>query len=185
MNRHLTTYLTLIGLELLLVAFVRRQTAGEGGIRPLIGAVPRTLGAATRDVLVAGATWTTWIAFARLWSRVVPHPPSRAVASLIPAGAVDAVLWVLVSCCAGFAEELAFRGALQRWGERRFHRAAFSIAFQAVAFGIVHGYQGVEPIARITMYGVLFGVVARWRGSLVPPMLAHAWTDISAGLLHI
>jgi len=33
------------------------------------------------------------------------------------------------------------------------------------------------------LYGLLFGLVAGWRRSLRPGMIAHAWTDIFAILL--
>jgi hypothetical protein len=38
------------------------------------------------------------------------------------------------------------------------------------------------PCLRITGFGLLFGCLAEWRKSLRPGMIAHAWTDIFAGL---
>jgi membrane protease YdiL (CAAX protease family) len=37
----------------------------------------------------------------------------------------------------------------------------------------------VRSIINITAIGLLFGIVAKWRKSLVPGMLAHAATDIA------
>ena len=51
---------------------------------------------------------------------------------------------------------------------------------QAIVFGVTHGYQGVRSVLGITAIGLLFGIVAKWRNSLVPGMLAHAATDIIA-----
>ncbi len=35
----------------------------------------------------------------------------------------------------------------------------------------------------ITVYGALFGLLAWWRRSLRPGMIAHAWTDIFSGVI--
>ena len=53
-----------------------------------------------------------------------------------------------------------------------------AVLFQAIVFGIGHLYEGVGQVARITLFGVLFGLLALWRKSLRPGMVAHAWSDI-------
>jgi hypothetical protein len=45
-------------------------------------------------------------------------------------------------------------------------------------FGVGHFYEGIGAAARITLFGVLFGLLALWRKSLRPGMIAHAWSDI-------
>jgi membrane protease YdiL (CAAX protease family) len=47
-----------------------------------------------------------------------------------------------------------------------------------VVFGIAHAYQGVKPTITIAVYGVLYGVLVHYRGSLVPGMLTHACADM-------
>jgi len=94
---------------------------------------------------------------------------------LVPRGAFELGVWVLVSIVAGVCEEIVFRGYLQR-------RLPIGVVTQAIVFGISHGYQGVRSIINITVIGLLFGVVTKWRRSLVPGMLAHAATDIAAML---
>jgi membrane protease YdiL (CAAX protease family) len=56
---------------------------------------------------------------------------------------------------------------------------------QAILFGVTHGYQGARACLTITLYGLLMGVLANARGSLRPGMIAHAWTDIAAGIFRI
>lgn len=46
-----------------------------------------------------------------------------------------------------------------------------------------HGYQGVQACLAIAIYGVPFTLLALWRKSLRPGMIAHAWTDMAGGLL--
>ena len=103
---------------------------------------------------------------------------------MLPVGPAESIAWILLSISAGFAEELAFRGALLRALKRRYG-TTLAIVGQGVIFGVVHAYQGGAALARIVAYGVLFGLVARWRRSVAPGMIAHAWTDIAAGLLHL
>jgi len=45
-----------------------------------------------------------------------------------------------------------------------------------------HSYEGAWAVAKITAYGILFGLLAAWRRSLRPGMLAHAWSDIFAAV---
>jgi membrane protease YdiL (CAAX protease family) len=117
--------------------------------------------------------WVAWVGVLRLLDAWVPRSTSEVVGAMLPVGGVEAALWVLLALAAGSAEELAFRGyLLQKIG----------VVGQALVFGILHAYQGLASMVRITVYGLMFGVVARRRRSLVPGMLAHAWTDIAAGL---
>jgi hypothetical protein len=95
------------------------------------------------------------------------------------------VLWVLVSCSAGFAEELAFRGYLLRKARARTGSTVLALIIQAIVFGVLHGYQGARAVAGVTLYGMAFGLIALWRRSLRPGMMAHAWTDIAAGIFQI
>jgi hypothetical protein len=54
-----------------------------------------------------------------------------------------------------------------------------------VLFGISHGYQGIEACVKIACYGALFGLLALWRRSLRPGMVAHAGSDILGGIFGI
>jgi len=84
----------------------------------------------------------------------------------------------MMSITAGFCEELVYRGYLQRQFLVLTGSVALAVLAQAVLFGAGHWYQGVKMVIVITVLGVLFGVFARWRKSLRPGMIAHAWGDI-------
>lgn len=184
MTSHVTLYLSLIALEALLTwAAYRWAHAAGWTIGDLVGARSMKPAAVIRDVAIAAALWGTFTLAMHGWTLLRGSTPSPAVDRLLPHGPVDATLWILLSLSAGFAEELMFRGYLQRRLETR--GPILAILGQAVIFGVMHFYQGFWPVVRITIYGVMFGVVARWRRSLRPGMIAHAWTDIAAGLLQI
>jgi len=126
------------------------------------------------DIVVAGALF-----FAIRFASIAIHrlmPIDDHTAFMKPQTIVEIAVWIVVSCVAGFCEEIVFRGYLQR-------RLPIGVVAQAIVFGISHGYQGVRSVIGITVIGLLFGVVAKWRRTLVPGILAHAATDIVGGLL--
>jgi membrane protease YdiL (CAAX protease family) len=81
---------------------------------------------------------------------------------------------IWLSICAGFGEEIFFRGAIQHW---------LGIPVTAVIFVAIHGY--LDPRNwRISLYGVfmtggmmVLGLFAHHYG-LIAPMIAHAIIDI-------
>lgn len=111
------------------------------------------------------------------------HPSgAKVVEQLLPRGAWEMLVWVLLAVSAGFCEEYVFRGYLQQ----QFHAITGSIGaaivVQAAVFGFAHGYQGGVLMAVIFIYGIVFGAVAQWRKSLRPGMIGHAWLDFLSGL---
>lgn len=54
---------------------------------------------------------------------------------------------------------------------------------QGIVFGAAHGYQDEKYMLMIAAYGALFGLLAHWRRSLRPGMLAHCLQDGIGGLL--
>ncbi|HTX76758.1 MAG TPA: CPBP family intramembrane glutamic endopeptidase [Terracidiphilus sp.] len=102
---------------------------------------------------------------------------------LAPATASEIAAWILVCALAGFAEEIVFRGYLQRqftaWG-----RGALwcGVVFSAILFGMAHGYQGARNMVLLSVFGALFSLLAIFRRSLRAGMIAHAWQDLIAGL---
>ena len=62
-------------------------------------------------------------------------------------------------------------------------QAEAMIIAQGVLFGAAHGYQGTKLMFTIGVYGALFGILAAWRKSLRPGMMAHFLQDFISGLL--
>jgi len=80
---------------------------------------------------------------------------------------------------------VVFRGYFQQQFEAWTRSPSIALLLQAALFAVSHGYQGARACAKIAVFGVLFGLVALWRGSLRPGMIAHALTDIVGGIARI
>jgi uncharacterized protein len=93
------------------------------------------------------------------------------------------VLWIALSVSAGICEEAIFRGYLQRQFAAFTRSAPAGIILSAIAFGAGHAYQGSRMTVLIALYGLMFGLLAHWRGSVRPGMIAHAWQDSLSGLV--
>ncbi|MGH7652811.1 MAG: CPBP family intramembrane glutamic endopeptidase [Gemmatimonadaceae bacterium] len=115
------------------------------------------------------------------------HPrdtaPGGIVQAILPHGPVESILWIGLSVSAGICEEAIFRGYLQRQFIALTGSSAVGILLSAVVFGFGHAYKGVVGALQITVFGVLFGILAYWRRSLRPGMIAHTLTDSFAGVM--
>ena len=179
-------YLSLAAIQGALLYYVwKGLRRGGTRLRELIGG--RWAGAKdiVADAILAAGLWTAWALVAATWSHLSGPPQSASIQPLLPHGALDATLWVALSAAAGFTEEIVFRGYFQRQFEAWTGSRPFALLLQGALFGIGHGYQGMEACLRIAAYGILFGLVALWRRSLRPGMLAHGATDILAGIFGI
>jgi membrane protease YdiL (CAAX protease family) len=180
-------YLSLIAMEWGLFTYV-----WKGGLRRTGTKLSELIGgrwASAQDVLVdcglALGLWGTWAVIARVWDRSFGAGRAASIQSLLPQRAVEILLWMGVCISAGFCEELVFRGYFQKQFENFSHSRWVALFLQAVLFGVSHGYQGVEACVKIAVYGALFGLLAVWRGSLRPGMMAHAWSDIFSGIFGV
>ena len=180
-------YLSLIAAEWGLFLYVARAGLSRTGVRSrdLIGGRWSGRSDILRDLGLALALWGIWTIAGMVWSRWLSHDHPASIQQLLPRGGLEALLWVTLSVSAGICEEFVFRGYFLRQFEALSGSRPIAVVAQAVLFGISHGYQGVAACAHIAAYGILFGWFAVWRGSLRPGMIAHAWTDIAAGLLGI
>lgn len=94
--------------------------------------------------------------------------------------------WVIpLTLFVGFYEEVAFRGFLLRrldvaLGERiplEKQRLVWAAVLSGLLFGGLHGYQGVMGVLQTSAVGVALGLLAVWRGSTWPPIVAHFTID--------
>lgn len=108
---------------------------------------------------------------------------NQATRNMLPHGPTEVVVYLLLALTAGFCEELIFRGYLQRQFTALTRAAAGGIVLQSIAFGVSHGYQGWKSMLVITVYGAMFGLLAHWRHSLRPGIIAHCLQDGVGGLL--
>jgi membrane protease YdiL (CAAX protease family) len=80
---------------------------------------------------------------------------------------------------------VAFRGYFQRQFAVFTRSKWIALFLQSALFGISHGYQGLEACLKIAIFGVLYGMLALWRRSLRPGMIAHTGSDILSGIFGI
>jgi membrane protease YdiL (CAAX protease family) len=107
----------------------------------------------------------------------------RAVQFLLPHGGIETILWTVTSVSAGICEESLYRGYLQQQFKAVTKNVPLGILLSAVAFAAAHAYQGLRGAILIGIGASLSGILAHWRKSVRPGMIAHAWNDFFAGVL--
>lgn len=207
-NRLITYGVTAL-LEFAMVAWVAfGLRLRRISLRSLFGSVPTDIRSIALDVGIAFIFWIgsllvlatmaiAWIgvenAVTHLHAPVHAGQPStpdqkqkqavNAVLQLAPSNAKEVAGWVLLCVLVGIAEELIFRGYLQRqfsaWG--RGH-AAVGVVFSALIFGGAHGYEGMRSMFLLSVFGSLFSLLALFRRSLRAGIFAHSFHDLIAGL---
>lgn len=176
-------YLPLLAAEWGLFLYVRMGMKRHGvAITGLISARPLSLRTVAFDLLLGMLLLGLWAGVEYLLGNLAGSPSSPAVQRLLVRNVADIPLWLLLALSAGFVEELVFRGYLQRQLTALLGSPWPGVAAQAVLFGVTHGYQGALPVLRITVFGLIFGLAAFGRRSLVPGMAAHAAVDVIGGL---
>ena len=169
-------YVSVLIFEWLLVLYVRMGVHKRGvRLRDLIGGRWATPQAVTKDIALGAGLWAVWMG---LMNAHLLGSGTNAAQGLLPQGILQSLVWIPLALSAGFCEELAFRGYLQKQFQAITGSVAWAVLIQAVVFGIGHLYEGVSAVLRIMLFGVLFGLLALWRKSLRPGIIAHAWSDI-------
>jgi membrane protease YdiL (CAAX protease family) len=140
------------------------------------------------DLTIALPFWVLWegAAYGVHWlidPRVTTSTAAKTVDSLLPKSLTEIALWIAICMTAGICEELAFRGFLQRQFHALFGNLTVAVLAQALVFGLFHAYQGWRNVVVITVLGILFGMLAAWRGNLRVNIVTHAWADIWEGWL--
>lgn len=178
------TYLLTIAIEWILVAFIWYGVRSRGmRVSDLVGGrwaraadVLRDLGIAIGFLIVSGLVLNGI-------GHLLKASTNDAIRRVLPHNSLEIGLWVLLSLTAGFCEELIFRGYLQRQFAALTRSIAGGIVLQAIVFGLGHGYQGWKLMLLISIFGAMFGLLAKWRRSLRPGMLAHFLQDGVGGIL--
>jgi membrane protease YdiL (CAAX protease family) len=180
-------YLSLLAMEWGLFVWVWRGGLRRTGTK--LGGLIGGRWASAKDVSVdcglALSLWAVWTLIEMVWNRCLGAGHAASIQVFLPRGGLEILLWIGVSMSAGFCEEVVFRGYFQRQFETYTHSRWIALSLQAVLFGVSHGYQGIEACLKIACFGALFGLLAVWRGSLRPGMMAHACSDILSGIFGI
>lgn len=108
---------------------------------------------------------------------------SHIVRELMPATRREKRLYAGLSICAGFGEELAYRGYAIPAVIVAGGSAPVALALTSAAFAVLHSYQGVLGVVRTGVVGVIMGVVFLHTGSVWPPVLGHVLIDLAVGFV--
>jgi uncharacterized protein len=188
-KQRIAQYVFTIGFEFVLLFLVWiglriRQTR----FSDLIGGRWKTPEAFLLDIAIAAGYWVVAFAvlillgFALGLTRGPQVQEAKKLAEALAPHSLHAFgVFVLLSTVAGFVEEILFRGYLQRQFAAITGSAYIAIMLQGLVFGAGHGYEGTRRMVLIFVYGMMFGLLARWRKSLLPGMIAHAWHDSFEG----
>jgi len=168
----LRLYASVLAIEWASVFYVWKGTRRRTRLVDLIGGRWQRASDVLLDVALAAALWALWIGIQSVL------PDSHGAASLMPRHSIEKAVWVLVAVSAGFCEELVFRGYFQRQFYAFTGSLAGAVALQTFVFGIGHFYEGPWAVAKVVLYGALFGALAAGRQSLRPGIIAHAWSDL-------
>jgi CAAX protease family protein len=179
-------YVATIFYELLLfvlvVAGVRRSGAS---VLIVLGEHWHSVRQVVRDIgIAAGFYIVAWMLLSVFGWLLRTAALGRNV-SMLPERGIELTFWIALSVTAGICEETIFRGYLQRQFMALTKSAPAGILLSAATFGAVHAYQGFRMVILIALYGAMFGILAHWRGSVRPGMIAHAWNDSLNGVLAV
>ena len=178
-------YLVVILSEWLTVAFIWYGVSRRGiRMAELVGGcwarptdVLRDLGIGIAFLIVCG------IGLVNGLGHLLGVVENKAILQMLPQTRTEMILWCLMSLTAGFCEELTFRGYFQHQFSALTRSAMGGIVLQGIAFGAAHGYQGWKLMLSIAVFGTTLGLLAQWRRSLRPGMIAHFVQDAMGGLL--
>jgi uncharacterized protein len=174
-------YFMLVAVEIFLVWFVMIGIKARGyRLLDLVGRGWSNLINAATDILVAAAT----VALLRFSKPILYYLLGRWASNtgfLLPKTVSESIAWIAVSLAAGFCEEAVYRGYLQRQLWSLTKSLPLALILQAMIFACGHIYQGWRPALVTALYGLIFGLVAAWRRSILPGAIAHASVDILGG----
>ena len=182
-SSRLSSYITVLAQEWCVVFLIwlalRRRGLSMGS---LVSGRWQTLGAFFRDLGLAVGFLVVAVPLTGVLVHLIGGDANSNVASITPKTVVELVGWLGLAATGGFCEELTFRGYLARQFSAWTGSRVFAIVLQGAVFGLAHGYCG-KVMAVIMVQGWLLGLLAYWRKSLRPGMLAHGLQDAIGGLV--
>jgi membrane protease YdiL (CAAX protease family) len=171
-----------IAIYTVVVAFVclglsLRQTPLE----QMIGELWTSWKSALRDIAIGLGLWLVARYADRLIYYLSPYPWR---ARLLPHTKSELLISIFNYIVAGVAEELIFRGYLQKQFTALCQNVGAGLLIQAILFALAHGYHQLPgAFCQHFLFGLMAGLLAHWRKSLLPGMIGHAWFDAYWDLL--
>jgi membrane protease YdiL (CAAX protease family) len=105
-------YISVLAFEWLLVLYVRKGVHQRGvRLRDLVGGRWATPQDVLKDFALGAGLWAIWMG---LMNPHILGSGTNAAQGLLPQGLLESLAWLPLALSAGFCEELAFRGYLQK-----------------------------------------------------------------------
>jgi membrane protease YdiL (CAAX protease family) len=181
-SSRLSGYFTVTAEEWFLLLLIWLALRRRGiSISSLVSGRWPTLGTFLRDLGLAVGFTVVAIPLVSGLIFLLKGNTGSTLASLTPKTGFELAVWLALSATGGFCEELIFRGYLAQQFRAWTGSRAFGVVLQAVAFGLAHGYYRKVMVV-IMVHGCLLGLLAYWRKSLRPGMLAHGLQDVLGGV---
>jgi membrane protease YdiL (CAAX protease family) len=182
-SRIASIYVPMLAVQWGLLVYVCRVGRPHSALFFLLGQRWATVRRAITDITLAASACALIEASEYLFMRLHDGARSTAVVRILPDGGSERLAWVLVAVSVGFCEEVVYRGYLQVQLTAFTRSATVAVVLQAILFGMAHGEQGLGPALRVSVYGLVLGLLAAWRGSLLPGILCHVAIDLASGLI--
>jgi membrane protease YdiL (CAAX protease family) len=183
MSFRLSGYITVVVMEWVVVLMIWLALRRRGlSIGSLVSGRWQTLGNFFRDLGLALGFMAVVIPTVAVVMHFLGARADSTLANILPKTWFELAVWLGLSATGGFCEELIFRGYLTRQFGAWTGSRAFGVILQGVAFGLAHGYYGRLMLA-IMVHGCLLGLLAYWRKSLLPGILAHGLQDTLGGVV--
>lgn len=179
-SRIWSQYLPLLLVNWGLVAYVARLFRTHNALPDLLGRGWDGARQFLSDLGLAAAVFAFVELVEQLTVRAFGAGRNAALPTLLPSTGAERLTWLVVAVSVGFCEEVVYRGYLQRQLSALSGRAEVGIVLSAILFGIAHAEQGFGPAVRIAGYGLVLGILARFRRSLLPGILCHVAIDLTA-----
>ncbi len=159
------------------IALVGIRRRGRITWQELVGA--KRWPAIIADLGIALATLVAMAVIGNLSNAVLGpfQHDSAAFRSMVAQNTVEALAFLSLALSAGFVEEFVFRGYIQRQCQALCGSTVIASILQLVLFTQGHLYQGWIRLIPVFLIGIVVTIVALWRKSLVPGMIAHGLGD--------
>jgi CAAX protease family protein len=182
-SSRLSSYITVLLQEWLVVFLIWLAVKRRGlSIRSLVSGRWQTLGAFFRDLGLAVGFLIVVVPLIGVLVHLIGEDATNNVANITPKTILELVVWLGLAATGGFCEELTFRGYLSRQFSAWSRSPVLAIILQGAVFGLAHGYYE-KVMVFIMVQGWLLGLLAYWRKSLRPGMLAHGLQDAIGGIV--
>jgi membrane protease YdiL (CAAX protease family) len=183
LSPRLSSYITVLAQEWcgFLLVWLALKWRGSS-IGSLVSGRWPTLGSFFKDLAIAVGFLIVVVPLVGVLAYLLGAGAENGLATITPKTGLELLVWLACAATAGFCEELVFRGYLSHQFGAWTGSRVLAVVLQGVVFGLAHGYYGKVMVA-IMLQGWLLGLLAYWRKSLRPGMLAHGMQDAIGGLV--